>query len=164
MATTFKNALLESKLTINMELGGDNVAGQKAIIDDLNETLVIDSGSTPDGAYAFTDNLTMTGSEVNIDFLDALVDMEGNTITMAAQAVRAIKFKAPSTNAGNITIDSGATNALLLGGASFSWILTPGQSLLCYLESDGVVIDATHCNVGATGTNNDVLKYAVVCG
>jgi hypothetical protein len=164
MATTFKSAVLESKLTINEELGGANVVGQVAIIDDLNETIKIDSGSTPDGAYAFTADKAMTGSVVTIDFLDALVDTEGNTITMTTQRVRAIKFKAPTTNAGSTTITYGASNPLLIGGAAFKWILSPGQSILCYLENDGEVIDATHCNVDCTGTNNDILEFAIVCG
>jgi hypothetical protein len=163
MATTFKSAVLESKLTINQELGGAHVDGQKVVTDDLNETLVIDSGSSPDGAYAFNAHLAMTGSAVTIDLLDALVDLEGNTITMTAQKVRAIKFRNPST-ANTVTITGGATNANLIFGTAGSIILGVGASVLLYLADSGVVIDATHCNIDATGTNGQYLDYALVCG
>jgi hypothetical protein len=164
MASTFSKAIMDSKLSIVMNLGGVGASGEVDTLNDLDETVIINSASTPDGAYGFVKRVTGTGSAVTIDFLDALADVEGNVITMAAQKVRAIKFKAPTTNAGNTTITVGATNALLLGGAAFSWILSPGQSLLAYLENDGVTIDATHCNVDVTGTLSDVLDVAIVCG
>lgn len=164
MSTTFKNALIESKFTISVELGGDNVTGQPVTISALNEQVTINSGTTPDGAYCFTDKLPMTGSAVSMDFLDGLIDIEGNTITMTGQKVRAVKFKNPSTNTGNITIVGAASNGLLLFGAAGSIVLTPGTSILLYLENDGVTIDATHCMVEATGTNLDSLHYAVVIG
>jgi len=163
MATTFKSAVLESKLTINQELGASHVDGQKVTTDDLNETIVIDSGSSPDGAYAFNAHLAMTGSAVTIDLLDALVDLEGNVITMTAQKVRAIKFKNPST-ANTVTIVAAASNGNLIFGASGSVVLGVGASLLLYLADTGVVIDATHCNLEATGTNGQYLDYALVCG
>ena len=164
MATTFVSALLESKLTLNMQLGGDNVSGQEVVVDDLNESLRINSASTPDGAYGFTLDHVLTAGTDTIDFLDALVDLEGNTITMTGQKVRVIKFKAPTANSGSTTITFGASNPLLLGGAAFSWILSAGQSILAYLENDGVTIDATHCNVDVSGTEADVLEIAIVCG
>lgn len=164
MATTFKNAIVESKITVNQELGAAHVDGQKVVIDDLNETIKIDSGSTPDGAYAFAGHLAMTGSAVTIDLLDAQVDTEGTTITMSAQKVRALKFKNPSTNTGSITITGGASNGYLFAGTAGSVILTPGSSVLFYLENDGVTIDATHCNIDATGTNLEYLDYLVICG
>lgn len=164
MATTFKNAVLDSKLTVTQELGAAHVDGQRIIIDDLDEHIVIDSGSTPDGAYAFSGHTAMTGSAVTLDFLDALVDTEGTTITMTGQKVRAIKFKNPAANTGGITITGGASNGLLLFGTAGSVVLTPGASLLLYLENDGVTIDATHCNVDCTGTNLEYLDWCAVCG
>jgi hypothetical protein len=165
MATTFKNAVLESKLTCNMELGGDNVAGQKAVIDDLNETLVIDSGSTPDGAYALTDNKTLTGGTDTILLFNGIADLEGNTITLTGQKVRAIKFQCPTTNnAGGVTITYGASNPYLLLGTAWKMILTPGMSVLVYCENDAVTLDATHTQIDVTGTAADVLKWVAVFG
>jgi hypothetical protein len=164
MATTLNKAIVESKITMAVTMGNVGLSGETDTLDDFNESIILNSGSTPDAAYGFFKRATMTGSAVTVDFLDALVDPEGNTITMSAQKVRAIKFKAPTTNAGSTTITYGATNPLLIGGAAFKWILSPGQSLLAYLENDGEVIDATHCNVDCTGTNNDLLDIAVVCG
>lgn len=164
MATTFKSAIIESKITINEELGGAHVDGQQVVVDDLNETIKIDSGSTPDGAYSFSKHLAMTGSAVTIDMLDAQVDTEGTTITMSGQKIRAIKFKNPAANTGSITIVGASSNGLLIFGAAGSVVLTPGASLLLYLENDGVTIDATHTNIEATGTNGEYLDYVVVCG
>jgi hypothetical protein len=148
---------------VNQELGGAHVDGQKAVIDDLNETVLIDSGSTPDGAYAFSGHVAMTGSAVTIDMLDAQVDTEGNTITMSGQKIRAIKFKNPST-ANTVTITAGASNGLLIFGTAGSVILDAGASVLLYQASAGITIDATHCNIDCTGTNGQYLDYVVVCG
>jgi len=163
MATTFKSAIVESKVTVNQELGAAHVDAQKIIIDDLNETIKIDAGSTPDGAYAFAGHVAMTGSAVTIDMLDAQVDTEGTTITMSAQKIRAIKFKNPST-ANTVTITGGASNGLLIFGTAGSVILDAGASVLLYQASAGITIDATHCNIDVTGTNGQYLDYIVVCG
>lgn len=163
MATTFKTAVLESKLTITQELGGAHVDGQRVVTDDLDEHVLLDSASTPDAAYAFNGHLAMTGSIVTLDLLDALTDIEGNVITMTGQKVRAVKFSNPST-ANTVTIVGGASNGLLLWGAAGSIILGVGSSVLTYLASSGVTIDATHCNIDCTGTNGQYLDYVIVCG
>lgn len=164
MATTFKNALLELKLTVTQELSGQHVDGQQVTIDDLNTIVTLNPGTTPDAAYAFSGHTLMTGSAVTLDFLDGLVDTEGSTITLAAgQKVRAIIFKNPSTT-NNVTITGGASNGLLLWGTDGSVILGPGDVVASYLNSNGVTIDATHCNVDATGTNGQYLDWIVVIG
>lgn len=163
--TTFKNAVLESKLTVNMELGGDNAAGQKIVIDDLNETLVIDSASTPDGEYALTDNKILTGGTDTILLFNGITDVEGNTITLTGKKVRAIKFQVPTTNnASGVIITYGAANPYLLLGSAWKMILTPGMSVLVYCENDAVTLDSTHTQIDVTGTVSDVLKWIAIFG
>lgn len=164
MATTFKRAIIESKITVYQELGNTHVDGQPVTVNDLNDYHNLDSSTTPDAAYAFAGHLAMTGSAVTIDLLDAQVDTEGNTITTSAQKLRAVKFRNPSTNTGNITITAGASNGNLFLGTGGSIILTPGSHMLLYLENDGVTIDATHCNIDATGTNAEYLDYIFIYG
>lgn len=164
MATTFVSALLELKLTVTQQLGGTHVDGDEIKIDDLNTIVTLNSGSTPDAEYAFSGHTAMTGSAVTLDFLDGLVDTEGNTITLAAgKKVRAIIFKNPSST-NTVTITGGASNGLLLWGASGSVILDAGSVVASYLVSNGVTIDATHCNVDATGTNGQYLDWVAVIG
>jgi hypothetical protein len=164
MATLFKSAIVESKVTATVELGGNNVSGRRARILGLNEVIKLCSGSEPDGAYVFTKDVTLTGGQDIIDTYDSLVDIEVNTITMTGQKMRVVKFKAPSTNIGTVQLINHPTNGYLIFSPLFYSNLSPGQSILIFLNDDAPVVSATSCNIQALGTLNDKLEYIMIFG
>ena len=164
MATLFKSAIVESKITANVELMGNHVDGRRVKLNNFNEVIKLCSGSDPDGAYVFAGELTMTGSAQTIDLYDSLVDVEGNTVTMTGQRLRAVKFKAPSTNLGLVYMINHPTNGYLIFPTVWTWQIGAGQSILCFLDSIAPVVDSSHCNIQVTGTENDKLEYIMVFG
>lgn len=155
---------LESNLSIHGKLQGDNMSAKDVLVDGTNDILQLSSATTPDVEYAATDDLVMTGSAQQIDLLDGLTDPEGIALALNTKLVRAIKFRAKSTNTGNITITEGSSNGYELLGDAFKFILKPGQHVLIYLASGAPAIGSTATNIDVTGTLNDVLEYSLIAG
>lgn len=164
MATSVRLAVLTSNLTIYARPGADNAQAIDHMFG-IDENINFTSSTTPDVDSApYSKNLTLTGSTDNMDLYDGLVDPEGNAMALNGKRVRAIKFLAPSTNTGNVTITEAASNGYELLGDAFKFILTPGQSILINCDSDSPVISSTVTNIAYSGTLNDILKVVAIFG
>ena len=165
MGQTVRLAVLTSNLTVFCRSGSDNMAARDEIINGADENLNFTTQTTPDVDSApYSKNLTLTGGTDNLDLYDGLTDPEGNAISLNGKRVRAVKFLAPSTNAGGITITEAASNGYELLGDGFKMILLPGQSVLVNLASGAPAISATLTNIAYLGTLNDILKVVAIFG
>jgi hypothetical protein len=165
MALTTRQAILTSNLTVYFQTGADNVKVEDHVINGVDETVNFNSASTPDVDSApYSKILTLSGGTDNIDLYDGLVDPEGNALSLNGKKVRAVKFQAPTTNTGNVTITEAASNGYELLGDAFKMILTPGQSVLVYCENDAPTISSTVTNIAYSGTLNDKLKVVAIFG
>lgn len=78
-------------------------------------------------------------------------------------------LEAPSTNTGNITFETGATNGYPILGAASSITLKPGERAALIGPSSGVaagqqVVDATHKILDISGTDGDEIKCLAYFG
>jgi hypothetical protein len=126
---------------------------------------VIDANSDPD-ATIHSDGqfeLSPTDGVATIDFTD-LTRRGGSPIDLVGTQLRAVSFKAPSENAGDITITEGASNGLALFGAGFVVVVKPGQTIAMSFDDDGPIVASGDRTIDLEGTGTDVLQMIAVAG
>lgn len=123
----------------------------------------LNSTSTPTATKCAVFAKALSAGAATID-LTALTGTNGVTIDGTGLEVVAAKFQNPSTNANNIQICFGASNAYLLGtNAAWKITLCPGDEYLGKFHNNPA-IDATHKNIDLAGTGSQTLNVEIVLG
>jgi nitrogen fixation protein FixH len=96
--------------------------------------------------------------------LTALTGTNGATVDLTGLKVQVAKFKNPAANANPITVTFGASNAYLLGGSAFKWILSPGQEITIFGNDAAPDVSSTAKNIDISGTGAQALECSIVAG
>lgn len=96
--------------------------------------------------------------------LTALTGTNGASVTFSGLKVQCWKFKNPSTNANSITVTFGASNAYLLGGTAFKWVLSPGQEICGYGYDATPDVSGSTKDIDISGTGSQALEVSLVAG
>ena len=128
----------------------------------FNTTLNLSATSTPPVSKTASFAKALSAGAATID----LTNLTGTvgTVDGTGTKVQSAKFLNPSTNANAITVKAGASNAYLLGGTSWSFILSPGMEITVYGNNATPSIDATHKNIDLAGTGTQALNVVLVMG
>jgi hypothetical protein len=131
----------------------------------FNSTATLNAASTPPVSKMASFQQALSAGAATID-LTALVGTNGATVTFNGLKVAAVKFQNPGTNANAITIKAGASNAYLLGGAAWSWILQPGDEFLWKAGAVNAAptVGASLKNIDLAGTGTQALNVIVIAG
>lgn len=140
-------------------------ANRNVIHDQLNETVNLNSGSTPaaTAVAAFQKALTAGAATIDLTALP-LTGATSQTQSFNGLKLRAAKFRNPSSNSGAITIQTGASNGYAPFGTAGVVVLSPGQSALVNYESDAAAVSSTVKNIGLSGTGTEALDVILVAG
>lgn len=138
-------------------------SGRKSVsFDGLNTSLTLDSTTTPAVSKQATFEKALVAGAGTID-LRALPGLNGAAVDGNGLKARVLKLTAKSTNAGVMTLTTGASNGHPLLGTGFSLTLAAGDEVLL-LRNAGTTIDATHKTIDIAGTGTDALDCEIVLG
>jgi len=143
--------------------GSHMTAGQK-ITTTLGQALGgLGAGSTPPCFSRAGADKALSGGAGTLD-LQAVIGLNGATVSGATKRLQFAKFAVPITNTGAITIITAVSNGYDGFGAAFSIILAPGAEVLFMLNSAGSVIGASNKDLTLSGTTTEVLQYELIFG
>lgn len=157
----------ETKLTV-IETLGVNVpdvveANARIVHNAFNESHALKGTSSPPVKKVVATQKALAAGAGTLD-LTALVGTNGAVVDLSTLKVQAVKFRNPSTNANAITVTFGATNAYLLGGEAWKFILEPGMEIVVYGNDKTPDVDGTHKNIDLAGTLTQALDVVIVAG
>ena len=98
---------------------------------------------------------------MNLSSGTATVDLSASPFSGTGKTVKAVTFRAPSTNAGPVTVAKGATNGYAGLGATFSVVVAAGEQIT--VAGSGVsAIGSGNKTLDLSGTGTDALAIAAV--
>lgn len=168
MATTVKSVEYADKLTIKEQLSATNMPGvaatrREVLHNQYDTTKSYTATSSPAVTKVAQFSQALSGGSATID-LTSLTDSEGNALDLTGLKCQAARFRNPSTNTGAITITEGAVNGFALGGASFSWILQPGQAITIDGANVTDAVGASDLAIDLAGTGSEALEVSLAFG
>lgn len=89
---------------------------------------------------------------------------DGQTVTLNALKVVAIKIRNPGTNSGIITATKGAANGYTFFGATWTIPVKPGGEAMVYFGTQGDAVSGTVKTIDLTGTGTEALDVEVLAG
>lgn len=155
----------QSSLTVRETLETNVPAASDAEIlhSGYDTNAALNSSSTPTATKHAAFAKALSAGAATID-LTALTGTNGVTVDGTGLKVVAVKFQNPSTNANDIQICFGASNAYLFGNnAAWKHTLCPRDEYLCKFHNNPS-IDATHKNIDLAGTAAQTLNCEIVLG
>lgn len=155
----------QSSLTVRETLETNVPAASDAEIvhSGFDTNAALNSASTPTATKHAAFSKALSAGAATID-LTALTGTGGVTVDGTGLKVVACKFQNPSTNANNIQVCFGASNAYLLGtNAAWKVTLCPGDEYLGKFHANPS-IDSTHKNIDLAGTGTQALNCEIVLG
>lgn len=129
----------------------------------FNDTLTLNSGSTPDVTKMAAFTKALSAGAATID-LTALTGTNGATVNGNGDKVRIFKAINPSSNANSITLTEGASNGYELAGNGWTVVLQPGQHFTFYADEDAPTIGGSAKTIDLAGTGSQTLNVMVVMG
>ena len=162
MAFTKTTLQYATQLTVTEILAGNVVGLSDKLVKHttLNKSELLDSTTTPPVTLVVSNAQAGSGT---ID-LTSMVGTNDTAVDGSGLKVQAAKFANPSTNANAITVKFGASDAYLLGGAAWTFILEPGMEIVAYGNdaTPDIAAGAKDIDVAATGVQP--LNYTIVMG
>lgn len=128
-----------------------------------NTSANLNAGTTQPATLAAYFLKALSSGAATID-LTALSGTGGVTVDGTGLKVQVAKFKNPSTNANTITVTFGASNAYLLGGAAFKFILQPGMEITVFGNDATPDVGSSTKNIDIAGTGSQALQCSIVLG
>lgn len=119
--------------------------------------------STPPASKVADFQQALSGGVATIN-LTALTGTNGIAVDFTGLKVQFVKFINPSTNANAITVTFGASNAYLLHGAAFKYILQPGEEVMFKGLSTTPTVSASLKNIDISGTGTQALNVQLIAG
>lgn len=138
-------------------------AGQSIQHGTYNSNATLNATSNPPGTKVGGGLATLVAGAKTID-LTAVPSLEGVIRDMTGLKVQIFKFKNKATNLSPMTVNFGATNAYLLGGAAWSFILQPGMEITVFGNDLTPDVGGATKNIDIAGTGVEAGEYIVVCG
>lgn len=123
------------------------------------ETLTGSSTPSVDSLTALTQSLSSGAATIDLTTVPALV---GNQ-SMSGKSLRVFYAMADSENAGEISIQTGATNGYAAFGSSGKFTLGAGDSVMIRLSTTNTV-DGTHKTIDLSGTGTDSIDIQMLFG
>jgi hypothetical protein len=127
-----------------------------------NDAHALNATSTPACTKAAIFNKAMVAGAATID-LTAMTH-GGATVDFTGLKVQCWKFKAPTTNAANVTLTPGGSNGYNLGGANWREVLAPGAWVLGYSNDTTPDVSGSAKNIALAGTGTDALEVTLMAG
>lgn len=130
----------------------------------ISVSRTMDASSTPDGELHAAMQIALIAGAKTVDFT-ALTRHGGAAVSFSGKDLRAIVLQNPATNANDMTFVHGASNSLaVLGAATYSITLKPGQSFAFDHKSSGPTVGSGAKNMDVTGTGTQVFNLIAVAG
>lgn len=149
--------------TIANNAAGLSPTGNTITYSAYNTTKTLNSGTTPPVSLDAVFTATMSAGTLTID-LTSLTSTNGATVSFSGLKVQFCKVIAPIGNANTVALTQGAANPYLLGGTSFSWVLSPGQEFLFYGNNATPAVGGSAKTLLLTGTGSQALNFVMVAG
>ena len=125
--------------------------------------LTLTSSTTPPVTKVWSDNVALSGGAKTLD-LEALVNANLPNINFVGLKVQVLMMSCPSANTGAITITSGASNGYDIGGASMSYALDPGGTLVLFLIDTAPDVAGADSEIDFAGTTTETFDILMVAG
>lgn len=166
VAVTYTSMLktVETLTDTNIASSDATVTFNSGASEGINKTTTMNSGTTPPATKRAGGELTLTAGAGSIDLRALTTGVGGSTVDGNGLKVQAIKLRNKSTNANAMTISEGASNGYALLGASFTFILQPGQEIMFFGNDATPDVAAADKTIDVAGTGSQVLAYEVVMG
>lgn len=157
------NATIAQTLTIletasAAEAPGVSAANRVLRHDQFNLASAAVSPCTKGGAG----NQTLSGGAKTIDLTAFVTPF--TTLDLTGLKVSALQLVTPASNAGNITIEPGASNGYNYAGANCSLTMQPGQSINLSLGNLTPAVASGAKTIDLAGTGTDVLQMGITAG
>ncbi len=130
----------------------------------LNVTKNLTGTSTPPIAKCAFPTVTLSAGAGALDLTACAGGTNGTTVDFTGAKLCAVLIVAPATNAAAITITPGVSNGYNLFGASCSYTLAPGDSVLAFFNASTPAVGSTHKALAFAGTGTDVLNIGIGAG
>ncbi len=158
------STVVEAKVTTTQVLTGDDlIAPSTAIHGGYDDVMTLSGSTTPDETKAAYQTVTLSGSTGSIDLTSLLLNEVA--VTFDGLQPRAIKIKALSTNAGNMTVTKGASTGYTGLGSSFSTVLKAGEWVMFGWTLDNATAVGSGVKIlDLAGTSGDSVQLSTVAG
>lgn len=140
-----------------------NATKNQVTHDGLNTNLTLNATSTPPASLHAAFKQLLTAGAASL-ILTALVGTNGITVNGNGLKIRAVKFKAATSNVNPITVKFGGANPYNLFGSAWQVVLSPGQELTAYFADAAPVIGAGANQIDLAGTGTQELDCEIVIG
>jgi hypothetical protein len=160
------SALLTVIETLETNVAFANSTLKKITHDGLNQSMTLNSGTTPPAVLVAAYEKAMSAGTATIDLtsLPQSGGLAAGTITAATYKLQALLIKNKAANTGTITVTKGASNGYQLAGATFTMPLKPGQWMLFFGNDLADDVDGTHKTIDISGTGAEILQIVAVFG
>lgn len=152
--------------TLETNIAFADATAKKITHNGLNQSVTMNSGSTPPATLVSAYEKAMSAGTATID-LTALPQsggLAGSTASATGLKLQALLVKNKSTNTGAITITKGGSNGYQLAGATFTIVLKPGQWFLFFGNDLADDVGSGAKNIDISGTGSEVLQIVGVFG
>lgn len=159
------SASYQSNLTVKETLatGVDGIANPVVTHSQFNTNVSpMNAASTIAASKVASDTAALTAGAATID-LTSLPQAGGGTQSFTGLKVKAIKLICPEANANAITFVIGASNGYHFG-ATFKYILEPGQEITVLCRNAAVAVSGSVKNIDVTGTAAQSYSYIILAG
>lgn len=139
-------------------------ANQKSIkYTGYNSSLNLNGASTPPVTKCAYFEQPLTSGAATID-LTALPGTNGATVNTTGLKVQVFKIKNKAANANPITVTFGASNAYLLGGSAWKFILQPGMEITVFGNDATPDVGSSTKTIDLAGTGAQIAEVAIIAG
>jgi hypothetical protein len=155
-----------SSWDVSLILENEGVEGQGLSPTALNPSnlALTPTGDVPVSLYMADTMVGNSGTPTfNID-LTAFADVEGRTKTALGKKVQAVRIQAGADNAGDVTVEGGATNAYDLFGVGNAVDVPPGGMIGMRLNDQAPDVAAGAKNIKVTLGHGDTVSVELVMG
>lgn len=147
--------------TLPNNTGSAADARRKITHDQYNESVTLDSGTTPPATLVAEFLATLSGGALTVD-LRALTGTNGASVDGNGLKVQVLRVK--NLGANTLTIDPGASNGIDLLGASSKIVIPAGGHFMMYFNDASPDISGTDKTLDLTGTGAQTSEWTIIMG
>ena len=125
--------------------------------------LKLDGTTVPAVTKVWSDNVALSAGAKTLD-LQALVNDNLPNVDFTGLKVQVFHMSCPTANTGVITVTPGASNDYDLGGASMSYEVSPGASLVFLFADNAPDVANADSELDFAGTGTETFDIVMVAG
>jgi len=159
------SATVAGTLTVAETLATNVVDATSPVIthNGFNFSATLNASSTPPISKMASFQKALSTGAATID-CTSLIGTNGASVDFTGLKVQGYIFQNPATNANAITVTVGASNGLLLHGASWKVILQPGEQLMFLGLNVSQTVGSGNKTIDLAGTGSQALNCILVAG